>query len=143
MALIQFRALTKILSFCLLPSVILYFLCHNDDSDLSQKSSSAHPMKRLPPQLFEQTGMKRAEMREHQAQQMKRETRKLPDHCNKENDAVKEVVIKGERHTGTNWMESILRENIVRPHVTRRKPGETARKKVPKVDGVEAWVHGS
>lgn len=154
-ALTQIRALTKILSFCLLPSVILYLLCHNNGPDSSQNSSAAHPKKRIPPQLFEQMKreqmkreqMKKAEVMEYRAQQMKREKRKLPDHCNREDDVVREVVIKGERHTGTNWIESILRENIVRPHVIRRKPDETARKKLPKVRVMRdspffGWKHG-
>lgn len=144
------RPLTKVLSFCFLPSVILYILCHNNRSDSSQNITSA-ALPRTPTQLFEEVKResvwKVEEMREYRAQQMKRTRRKLPDHCNREDDSVREVVIKGERHTGTNWIESILRENIVRPSGRRKKGVTPTRKQIPKVRVVRdspffGWKHG-
>jgi hypothetical protein len=137
----QIKAWTKILSIALLPSIILYGLCYNNN-DAKNISSN--------PKLGKALAANKS--KEDRARQMKRGKRKLPDHCSTVGTGVvKEIIIKGERHTGTNWIESILRQNLYRspPVFHKRQNGEKVYKR-EKVERVKVfkdspkfgWKHG-
>lgn len=48
----------------------------------------------------------------HNYKHRNRHFEKLPDHCSTPKEPLREIVIKGERHTGTNWLRSIIRANV-------------------------------
>lgn len=53
----------------------------------------------------------REEIRQFRDRQKKKAVKELPDYCEAPSP-VTEIVIKGERHTGTNWIQNIISQNI-------------------------------
>lgn len=62
---------------------------------------------------------RRAQEIEYWKRQAKRKKAELPRHCDDTVSPVSEIIIKGERHSGTKWIEGIISDNIFHAPRTR------------------------